>query len=365
MEEKYAIWLAERVAPATRTMDTLLKTFGSCDAVYEADKSDYIAAGITGEKVLKRLLDKSLDETDPILDSCDKLGVRVIPYGSEEYPLRLLNIYSPPAVLYAEGERLEVDGKPLITVVGTRYCTEYGRKAAYHIADKLARRGVTVVSGLAIGIDAYALSGAVKADGCTVGVIGCGHGKNYPAENYGLRRAMLKRGTVISEYAPRSPISKGNFPIRNRIMAGISLGVLVVEAPERSGSLITAKYSLEYGRDVFAVPGNINSYESKGSNALIKDGAVAVTDVDDIIREYLQLFPDLAKKPRTEQKPKADLDGLSENEKKVVSVLGEEPVDFATILEKTGLNVSQVLSALTKLQVRGICKAHPMQQFSL
>lgn len=365
MEEKYAVWLAECVAPATRTMETLLKVFGSCDAVYEADKSDYISAGVTNEAVLKRLLDKSLDVTDPILDSCDKLGIRIIPYGSEEYPQRLQDAYAPPALLYAEGERLEVDHRPLVTVVGTRYCTEYGRKAAYYIADKLARRGVTVVSGLAIGIDSYALAGAVKADGCTVGVIGCGHGKNYPAENYGLRRAMLKRGTVISEYAPRSPISKGNFPIRNRIMAGISLGVLVVEAPERSGSLITAKYSIEYGRDVFAVPGNINSYESKGSNALIKDGAIAVTDVEDIIGEYIQLFPQLGKKQRIEQKPKVSLDGLSENEKKVVSVLGEEPVDFAAILEKTGLNVSQVLSALTKLQVKGMCKAHPMQQFSL
>lgn len=230
---------------------------------------------------------------------------------------------------------------------------------------------MTVVSGLAIGIDAYALSGAVKADGRTIGVsphdrrIGCGHGKNYPAENYALRRAMLKRGTVISEYSPKSPINKRNFPIRNRIMAGISPGVLVVEAPERRGALITAKYALEYGRDVFAVPGNINSYESKGSNALIKDGAAAVTDIDDIISEYAKLFPKLAKKTSEKKRPAVDDAELSENEKRVVSVLRAEPVDFETILRESGLTVSEALAALTMLEIKKRCRSYPMQRFSL
>ncbi len=363
MEEKYAIWLSERIKPATKTMDTLLKSFGSCKAVYEAGKSDLIAAGITAEKALKALLDKKLDGVETVLISCDKLGVRVIPYASEEYPSRLLNIYAPPALLYAQGGPLEVDEKPLIAVVGTREPTEYGRRAAFELSRRLARSGFTVVSGLAVGVDGAALTGAVRAGGRTVGVIGCGHGVNYPVENYALRREMLKNGTVISEYAPRSKVVKGNFPLRNRIMAGLSLGVLVIEAPEKSGALITAKYALEYGRDVFAVPGNINSLESVGSNRLVKEGAIAVTNAEDIVSEYLSLFPELGVKSDAKPKKAQDTD-LNETEKKIYSALGNEPVRVEDIIEKTGLSVQQALAALTMLEIKGKCKSHPYKRFS-
>ena len=367
MEAINAIWLSERVGVATRTMDTLLKAFGSCDAVYAAEKSDIINAGVANEKTLKALLDKELKSAQETLERCERLAIRVIPYGSEEYPERRANIYSPPALLYAQGEPLDADHRPLIAVVGTRDCTEYGRKAAYNVAGRLAARGFCVVSGLAVGIDAAALAGAVRADGRTVGVLGCGLAKNYPAENYGLRRAMMKKGTVISEYAPMSKISKGNFPLRNRIMAGISVGTLVVEAPENSGALITANYALEYGRDVFAVPGNINSSESVGSNRLIRDGAVAVTDVDDIVREYIQLFPDLARKPEKREKT-ADAvpdSELTEKERRVLAALTQEPVPLDEILIKTGMNVQELLSLLSILEIKGKCVSHPMKKFSL
>ena len=366
MEKKLAVWLSQRVGPATRTADTLLKAFGSCGAVYEAGKSDFIAAGVTNEKALKLLLDKDLKSAEETLAACERLGVRVIPYASEEYPQRLANIYAPPVLLYAQGVPLEADKLPLISIVGTRSCTEYGRKAAYTLAGKLALRGFTVVSGLAIGIDGAALAGAVRADGKTVGVLGCGHGLNYPAENYGLRRAMLKKGTVVSEYAPMSKISKGNFPLRNRIMAGLSVGVVVIEAPEDSGALITAKYALEYGRDVFAVPGNINSYESVGSNRLIRDGAEAVTDADDVVREYIQLFPSIAAKPPKSEKPAyADDSDLNEREKRIVSLLSEEPTTLEEILGKTGLSVQEALSTLSMLEIKGRCKSLPMKKYSL
>lgn len=366
MEVKHAVWLSERISPATRTMDTLLKAFGSCGAVYAAEKSDLISAGVTNEKNLKLLLDKDTENAEETLARCERLGVRVIPYASEEYPQRLANTYAPPALLYAQGRPLDADSRPLISVVGTRSCTEYGRKAAYNIAGKLASRGFCVVSGLAVGIDGAALSGAVRAEGSTVGVLGCGHAKNYPAENFGLRRAMLKNGTVISEYSPLSKISKGNFPLRNRIMAGIAVGVLVVEAPENSGALITAKYALEYGRDVFAVPGNINSYESVGSNALIKDGAIAVTDVEDLVKEYIQLFPDVARRPAQREKTAAVPDSeLTEKERRVLSALTQEPVSLDEILIKTGMNVQEVLSLLSILEIKGKCVSHPMKKFSL
>ncbi len=366
MEAKCAVWLSERVAPATRAMDTLLKSFGGCEAVYGAGKNDYLAAGVANEKTLKALLDKELKSADDTIARCERLGIRVIPYASEEYPDRLANIYAPPALLYAQGEPLDADSRPLISIVGTRDCTEYGRKSAYVIAGKLAARGFCVVSGLAIGIDAAALAGAVRADGSTVGVLGCGLAKNYPAENFGLRRAMLKKGTVISEYAPTSRISKGNFPLRNRIMAGISVGTLIVEAPENSGALITANYALEYGRDVFAVPGNINSYESVGSNRLIKDGAVPVTDVEDIVREYVQLFPQIAHKPEKKQAPtRADDAELNEREKLLLSALTAEPAPLEELLAKTGLSVQEALAALSMLEIKGRCKSLPMKKFSL
>ena len=178
---------------------------------------------------------------------------------------------------------------------------------------------------------------------------------------------MMKKGTVISEYAPLSKISKGNFPLRNRIMAGISVGTLVVEAPENSGALITANYALEYGRDVFAVPGNINSYESVGSNRLIRDGAVAVTDVDDIVKEYIQLFPQLARKPEknNKQPQRRDDAELNEREKLLLSALTAEPASLEEILEKTGLSVQEALSALSMLEIKGRCKSLPMKKFSL
>ncbi len=366
MEVRSAIWLSERIAPATRTMDTLLKAFGGCEAVYVAEKNDYLAAGVTNEKTLKALLDKDLKSAGDTLARCERLAIRVIPYASEEYPERLANVYAPPALLYAQGEPLDADSRPLISIVGTRDCTEYGRKAAYVMAGKLAARGFCVVSGLAVGIDAAALAGAVRADGSTVGVLGCGLAKNYPAENFGLRRAMMKRGTVISEYAPTAKICKGNFPLRNRIMAGISVGTLIVEAPENSGALITANYALEYGRDVFAVPGNINSYESVGSNRVIRDGAVAVTDVDDIVREYVRLFPQIGKKPEKKGTPqRADDAELNEREKLLLSALATEPAPLEEILAKTGLSVQEALSALSMLEIKGRCKSLPMKKFSL
>ena len=366
MEAKFAVWLSERVGLATRTMDTLLKAFGSCRAVYEADKKDYVSAGVANEKILKALLDKDTKTAKETLARCERYAIRVIPYASEEYPQRLANIYAPPALLYAQGEPLEADSRPLIAVVGTRDCTEYGRKAAYTIAGKLAARGFCVVSGLAVGIDSAALAGAVRADGSAIGVLGCGLERNYPAENYGLRRAMMKRGAVISEFEPASKVSKGNFPLRNRIMAGLAVGTLVVEAPENSGALITAKYALEYGRDVFAVPGNINSYESVGSNRLIKDGAIAVTDVDDVVREYAQLFPQVAKKPEKKQnRPPRDDSDLNEREKALLAALTAEPLPLEELLAKTGLSVQEALSTLSMLEIKGRCRSLPMKKFSL
>ncbi len=364
MEAKYAIWLSERIKPATKTMDTLLKFFGSCQAVYNASKSDLISAGVTGEKALKALLDKSLDSVADVIADCEKLGVGIIPYGSQEYPARLLNIYAPPALLYVQGESFEVDDLPLISVVGTREPTEYGRRAAYELSRKLSLSGFTIVSGLAVGVDGAALAGAVRGSGAAIGVIGCGHGINYPVENYPLRREILKRGAVISEYSPKTPVSKGNFPLRNRIMAGLALGVMVIEAPEKSGALITAKYALEYGRDVFAVPGNINSYESVGSNRLVKDGAIAVTNIGDIIDEYKNLFPSLGTPPERKADKKQEDIELSEPEKKICAVLEKEPMRIEDIMKKTGLNISQALAALTMLEVKGKCKAHPYKRFS-
>ena len=268
----------------------LVSHFGSITAVYEADESDYEAvAGITARSVQK-LSDKSLDKAREILAYCKNEGVGILTPDSALYPKRLNRIPCKPAVLYYKGVMVDLDREVCIAEVGTRSMTEYGSRNAYAIAYDMARAGAVVVSGMAKGVDGMAHRGSIDAGGYTVAVLGCGIDRAYPSEHLGLMNEIVKCGVVITEFRPFTPPVGRNFPLRNRIVSGISLGTLVIEAPKKSGALITAETALKQGRDVYAIPGKLGEMSSEGSNVLIRQGAKMVTGATDILVEYQNLY---------------------------------------------------------------------------
>jgi len=283
-----------------------------------------------------------------------KLGVKLIPCTDPLYPLNLSHIYDPPFLLYVRGS-LKKEDERAVAVVGTRRATGYGKIAARRLARELAREGITVVSGMARGIDTAAHEGALDEGGRTIAVLGCGIDLVYPPENKSLMEEIIKKGAVISEFPLGTRPFAHNFPRRNRIISGLSKGVLVVEAPLKSGALITTDYALEQGREVFAVPGTITSPYSKGTNRLIKEGAKIVEDVSDILEE-LNLVS------AGEDKPKIDLQ-LSFEEKSVLDYLSSEPVHIDEVVKKTQLPVARVGDILMRLQLKGMVRELPGKLF--
>jgi DNA processing protein len=386
---KYWVWLAQRPGIGAVTLNRLLEWFGSPEQVYFADAKAY--AGLPGLRPgeLEALTDKNLLQAKRTLDDCGEYGYRIVTLTDGDYPSRLRNIPDPPLVFYVRGRLPVMDEEAAVAVVGTRSCTPYGIKAAERMGYELSRHGCLVVSGLARGIDSAAVKGALRAGGRVVGVVGSGLDVVYPPENRQLFDDVASLGAIVSEYAPGIPVAGEHFPQRNRIMSGLSVGVAVVEAPVRSGALITASCALEQGRDVYAVPGNVDSPACEGSNRLLREGAVLVTAGREIAMEYVALYPD---KIRLEQKkvaldqhqteklirsvtvkkrriaPKKEIDNnntveyidlvklkecLGENEFRVISAIGPQTKHIDEIIEDTGLGASAVLSALTMLELDG------------
>lgn len=251
----------------------------------------------------------------------------------------------------------------MFTIVGTRRCTDYGRAQAHHFASALARRGFTIVSGLAYGIDAAAHKGALDAGGRTVAVLGSGVGRIYPQKHTGLARRIAKNGAVLSEYALEAEPDAPNFPERNRILSGVALGTLVVESYSEGGSLITARLALEQNREVFAVPGAINKDSSRGTNRLIQRGhAKLVLDVDDLLEELPQVVPEKREETDTDssQDPLEDLTG---EKKRLYESLGDTPVHIDTLCEETGLDPSTALVHLLELEFNGFVRQMAGKQF--
>lgn len=339
---------------------------------------------------LQKIKEKSID---PVLEYCERNQIRILTPDSEYYPERLKQIYSPPAVLYVAGYWNDINDILSIAVVGTRRCTEYGAAAARSISTELVQNGVITVSGLAAGIDACCHEATVKAGGRTIAVQGCGVDKTYPPENTRLKEEILASGgAVISEFPPGTDPIGYHFPIRNRVIAGLSHGVLVVEGEQRSGSLITAGFALTEGRDVFAVPGNIDRKMSEAPNWLIREGAVMTRNAEDILQEYplkeftpaasvvmddvqqISLYPAEKAKPKAakkekEQKPAAPaaslaIDHLTADQRLIWEALGDEALTADELTEKTGLAVSKVLSVLTQLEIFGIINVRAGHRFS-
>ncbi|MEI7027345.1 DNA-processing protein DprA [Paenibacillus sp. y28] len=284
------------------------------------------------------------------LERYNRLNIGIITVFDEEYPERLRHIAQPPWVLYTQG-RQELMQCPAIAVVGTRMPTAYGRKAAGELAGELSAAGVTVVSGLARGIDGEAHRAALAHAGSTIAVLGCAAGEVYPRENRALLEQIAERGLILSEYPLDTPLHPGMFPLRNRIIAGLSLGTLVVEAADRSGSLITAEQCLEQSGDVYAVPGPITSPKSRGTNSLIQQGAKLVATSEDIlveIQRYIRHAPRSPKGKAGGDKPEA----LPPDEQAVLDLIGLNPVTFDLLLERSGFSFGHLHSVLLSLLMK-------------
>ena len=371
----YWLWLATRHGMSEREKMAVATHFDSPEDCYYAD--DYSAVEDLSQAAAESLRNKELKEAEQILTACEKKRIHILTYGDALYPSFLRNIADPPLVLYYKGILPDFDREPIIGVVGTRKASAYGLSTARQLGRQIAAHGGIVVSGMAEGIDAMATWGALDAGKTAVGVLGNGVDRVYPACNRELFRKMEQCGCLISEYPPGAAPDKWNFPRRNRIISGLSQGVLVVEAPQRSGALITARQALEQGRDVYVVPGNIGVSSCEGSNALLKDGAAMVTSGWDVLEAYAYRYPDKIHKEILETPPAADkivVDNpvqplysdlennaadLSDTDKAILTAIGDREQLIDTVIAETGLDSSAVLAALTMLEVSGLVTTRP------
>ncbi|MBE7057593.1 MAG: DNA-protecting protein DprA [Ruminococcaceae bacterium] len=308
-------------------------------------------AWFSEEGLWERVADEELrKKAIEIYEECIKNGIKIVLSKDERYPSNLKEIENYPYLLYYRGKLpadADIPEEMLLSVVGSRNCTSYGRVNAYNFSKSLAECGLGIVSGMARGIDAQAHKGALFSKGYTIAVLGSGLGNVYPKEHLKLFDEIAENGCVVSEFPPKMPPFKNNFPARNRIISGLSQGLLVVEASEKSGAMITVNYALEEGRNVFAIPGNINSEKSYGCNFLIKQGALCVTSYTDILEEY-NVVCDSAEKIR------GWIKGLEGAESDVVNAIIKGAFTANDISKETERNMGNVLSALTMLEIKGI-----------
>lgn len=284
------IWLSLRCGAGSEEASQLLNTFDDVSSIYSADRSE-LSAVCENTATVDSLCDKNMSMPKKILDYCIKNNIGILTCDSEYYPSRLRGIYAKPIVLYCKGKMRDLDKNVLIACVGTRKCTDYGRTMAYKMGAELAMGGAFVVSGMALGIDAISQRGALSERGYTIAVLGCGIDVIYPPQNKALYNEIAEKGLILTEFAPGTRPYAKNFPIRNRIISGLSNGTVVIEAGKASGALITAEKAIEQGKQVFAVPGDVGSDTSDGANELIMQGSKLVTCAKDVLCEYELLYP--------------------------------------------------------------------------
>jgi DNA processing protein len=347
-----------------RTARAILARFGTAGRALRASSSTLREVEGIGPKLADQIMRGAREnDGERILERCRLLGVDPVPFGNARYPQPLNDIPDPPAILYIKGSYEPVD--PLaVAIVGARSCTPYGLRVAERLGASLARVGLTVVSGLARGIDAAAHRGALKAGGRTIGVLANGLGSIYPPEHDKLADEIAAKGAVVSEMALDQGPLAGLFPQRNRIISGLCLGVIVVEATPRSGSLSTAAHAVEQNREVFAVPGPVDSISSRGCHALIRDGARLVETIEDVLEELGPLTRPI--KAEAESPPirhPAELK-LSENERSLLGQLSDVPVGIDELISRTGMTPSQTMATLSVLEMRRLVRRAPGNQFS-
>lgn len=383
---------------AGAALSEIIEYFGSAKALFDAGETEWRMSPVLVPRQIEKLCESTEAQANEVLATCKMNGWQVVPYDDPHYPERLRSIFNPPVVLYVDGELPDIDNSIVIGIVGTRRASDYAVKAADVMSRGIAERGAIVASGGALGVDTAAHNGAMLAGGKTIAVLGCGLGTKYLMENKPLRDAVVKNGALITEFQPFTPASKYTFPIRNRIISGISLGVLVVEASVKSGSLITANYALEQGRDVFALPCSILDPAFAGTNKLIDDGAIVATKPLDLLYPYAEeygvkidevksvgkimretgdksanvygkardiSFDNLQagrKKREARQKAAAELSGKT---KAVFNALGEEYQSADEISRAAGLSIGEALTALTALEIAGLAASAGGKRYRL
>ena len=412
------IWFAHRPGLTERMKLGLLQHFQDPEEMYFADSEAFAHVKELSPEAKSSLADKNLTDAEKILEACQKEQIHLLTFRDAAYPGRLKNIPDPPVLLYYKGTLPDFDGNPVIGVVGTRKASAYGLTVAKRMGYQIGKCGGILVSGMAYGIDGMAMAGALTAGKTVVGILGCGADVVYPLSNRALFRDTEHYGCIISEYAPGTPPIAYHFPKRNRIIAGLSCGVLVVEAPEKSGALITARQALDNGRDVFVVPGNIDVSTFEGSNRLLRDGAIPVLSGWDVVSEYEALYPDKIvrdqspahqtaypdevtaaskegkNRPKVAQKVYLPEKKLSVEEKSHKKVIDKEPsapyIDVNDTLPKlsaeesriietlkngdrlvddiiaeTGMTTGKLLAQLTMLELKGVIRRLPGKRVSL
>lgn len=333
----------------------MIEAFGSPAKVLAAAPADLRNVGGVGAKLVSAIVNaEDTTNVQKQISVCKANGIDIIDRDSAAYPVSLKEIYDPPAVLFSKGTLAPADNLA-IAIVGSRHPTNYGIRTAARLAQGLAASGITVVSGLARGIDAAAHHGAITAGGRTLAVLGGGHLRLYPPEHTKLAQQICNQGAVLSESPPQCAPKSGSFPRRNRIVSGLSLGLIVVEAAQRSGALISARLAMEQGREVFAVPGPIDSRVSRGCHGLLKDGAKLVESVEDVLEELGPLAAPTRIDDETEIRHPAELK-LNDQELMVLNAIKSEATEFDLIIEQTGLSASGALSAISVLEMRRLVK---------
>lgn len=406
---KYWLWLTTRPGLGIRAAWRVVEQFGSPESAYFADAGEYNYIQELSPLAREGLRQKDLSVADRILGDCDRLGVHILTCQDADYPERLRNICDRPQVLYCKGKKVAFDEEVAIAVVGTRACTPYGARVAGKLGLDLARNGAVLVSGIAEGVDSAAVRGALKGGGRVVCVLGGGIDRKYPAVNRDLYDDVAAVGLLISEYPPGTEHKAGHFPVRNRVISGLSAGVVVVESPLRGGSLLTAEHALDQDRDLFAVPGPVDSPASGGTNRLIRLGEAKLTEkVWDVLEEYMDRFPGklgharlLSREeeqqrlesalnrasgkmpkpisaPAAEEREKVvdkrdDLEYIdwkeqqsrfTDDQRAILLELEARPLLAEALIELTGIPTRRVLSALTLLQVQGYVAETPEKRFA-
>lgn len=356
------IWLANIEGVNNRVINILERKFGQLSYVWYADSKEIILINEINDEIKKQIIKhRNKQYYENLLEKIYTNKVKVVTYYDDDYPSRLLYICDYPKVLYLKGQ-LPSEDNTSIAIVGARKSTAYGRWVADKISAELAKLGVILVSGMAKGIDTQVHLGALNNNTLTVAVLGCGVDVIYPSSNRELYYKIQENGCVISEFPLGTKPFPYNFPQRNRIISGLSSGVVVIEATEKSGSLITAHHATDQGKDVFAVPGNINSLYSRGTNLLIKDGAKLVMTVEDIIEE----IPELKDKYlNCSYNTEIDYSQFSNEERKILECLIESPLHCDLISHKTGVGIIELNGMLTILEMKGVVKQLPGRIYTI
>ncbi|MFZ5352095.1 MAG: DNA-processing protein DprA [Bacillota bacterium] len=347
-DKKFSVWLTSLPGIGAKSSMALVKYFGSAEAVFESSYDDLIKSGVvTAEQANTIGNNKNIEKINSYMRCVKEHGIDIHIYNDTDYPENLKSIYDPPLVLYARG-KIKKEDNLSVAIIGSRKASEYGLKTAEKLAYQLACEGVTIISGMALGIDSAAHRGALKAGGRTIAVFGCGLMHVYPRTGLSLCKDIIKNGAVVSEYPISFEARPEFFPARNRIVSGMSKAIIVVEAGLKSGTLITTDFALDQGRDVFAVPGSINSPNSKGTNNLIKNGAKLVDCVEDIIEEL-----NIIKSDNTKNNNML-MENISLEEATVLSCIKDIGRSIEEIIRITGIETKSLMSAITMMEIKGL-----------